>query len=147
MENAESHYQLNLMISEKPFSNDGTYIISYLINMNELVYGLYQDFYLKVKNLNLTIYICYSILIVLFSFVCLKKFFNKLDEFKNRITELNENKILSMINKQNEKKNLLRLRKLNSFNLEKESSGKKINKFHKFILIKKKLTKILQYLL
>ena len=41
-----------------------------------------------------------------------------------------------MINKQNEKKNFLRLRKLNSFNLEKENSGNKIIIFKRFILNK-----------
>jgi len=121
--NRDSYYQLNLKISERPFANDGIYVVNYLVNLNKFVYDLYSEFFKEVENLNKIIFICYSVMIVLFSFVCLKKFFNKLNDFKDRIVELNENRILRLINKQTEKKNHFKLKQKNSINKENRENG------------------------
>lgn len=126
--NPNSYFHLQMKISEKPFTTDGIYVISYLISLDEIIYDLYINFFKEIKDLNFRIFISYSVIIVLFSFVSLRKFFNNLNDFKERIIELNENRILKMINKQNEKKNNARLKKMIS------NDYGKINFFHIYLI-------------
>lgn len=133
----DSYFYLDLKISDRPFTTDGTYIVSYLVNLDNLVYDLYNNFYKEIKDLNYIIFISYSIMIVLFSIVCLNKFFNNLNKFKERIIELNENKILRLINNQNEKKNLAKMKKLmHNNNLDFPENGKFKDIHSNLILIK-----------
>jgi len=107
-----SYFELDMQISEKPFSTDGIYIVSYLVNSDSVVYNLYDSFFDRIRRLNYIIFILYSVMIVLLSIVSFNEFFNNLNHFKDRIIKLNENEILKHINKYNEKKNLLKMKKL-----------------------------------
>lgn len=104
-----SYYQIDMLISKKPFSSDGTFVILYMYNLNDFIYGLYKDFYKEIKKYNISLFIVYSVLIVLLSFICLNKFFNNIKKFRERISGLSEHNILSAINKINERKNLIRI--------------------------------------
>ncbi len=113
MQDVSSVYLLNLKTSDKPFTTEGTYIINYMMNLNELHHVLKKDFYDEVNRLNSLLSLIYFFMIYFSGLVYLRKFYNNLKKFKERIIELNENRIFISINTQEDKNPNKRSKKSN----------------------------------